>query len=304
MEPLHSRVLPSTLHTLDDLVFASFQGPVLGLSSRVLHRYRAFTALLLLRTRWRTDRRLSQDEVATTLLRARCYRPGSFAPVQCRICGGVLGVSENVVEQERLRREVPDGIELYAVTLRTLCTSSRKHVGSTMLVLAADIAPGVVVVSDRFAIYARHAARHIAGGGHSPTEPSSPQGSSSSSEDLWSLAATSPAGPDLRLLGPRGAMAVCVCVLGVSGLTPEDHQTISSGLVPVLRANVPGYLVHKTSINPTVVIMVVGALSPADLALVDRFSARFTKNEIRNPFKKDLVAAGLVQQLLITNNVE
>eukprot|EP00727_Mastigamoeba_balamuthi_P010632 m51a1_g6191 hypothetical protein (382) ;mRNA; r:66750-70929 len=152
MDVLHSRVAPSAEHTLDDLVFAAFQGPVLSLSSRVLHRHRSFAALLLLRSRWRTDRGLSPADVADALLGARCCMPETLAPAECERCGGVLDVAENVAEQWRLSRDLPCDIELYAVAVRTRCTSSRTHVGCATLVLAVDLAPGTVVVSDRFAI--------------------------------------------------------------------------------------------------------------------------------------------------------
>eukprot|EP00727_Mastigamoeba_balamuthi_P004324 m51a1_g1389 hypothetical protein (303) ;mRNA; r:468239-469214 len=301
MEPVHSRVAPTALHTLDDLVFAAFQGPVLSLSSRVLHRYRAFTALLLLRTRWRTDRGLSQRDVSTALLRARCCRPATLAPVQCRICGGVLVVTENVVEQERLRRQIPHGVEVYAATLRTQCTSSRKHVGSTMLVLSAELSHGVVVVSDTFAIYARHAARHVAHEERSRAVARSP--------DPGAKGGGTPdpppplAGADLRGLGPNG-MIIGVCILVVEGLNVEDNQAMSMALVPVLQASVPGFLMLKTSIHPTVVISIVGALDHRALALGDEVALRFGKNEIRNPLNRDTLTGGVVRQRLVITSRE
>eukprot|EP00727_Mastigamoeba_balamuthi_P004390 m51a1_g1395 hypothetical protein (318) ;mRNA; f:482633-484084 len=312
----HSRVLPSTLHTLDDLVFAAFQGPVLSLSSRVLHRYRAFTALLLLRTRWRTDRRLSQAEVAAALLGARCCRPGTLVAVECRACEGVLDVYESEEEQERLRRELPAGIELYAVGVRTRCTSSRKHVGSAMLVLAAELLPGTVVVSERFAIYARHAARHIAMSAatqmavqvHSPppfadASPGVLSSTSSPDELLGSLLTGSPLWPDLRALGPQG-MAIGVRV-NVVRLPPEEQQQISSAIVPVIRSHVPGYLVHKTTrAGAGVVIIVFGATSYEGLMLADSVGTRFIRNEIRNPLNKNFAAEGLMQSLLFVSNMD
>eukprot|EP00727_Mastigamoeba_balamuthi_P011591 m51a1_g7054 hypothetical protein (318) ;mRNA; r:160847-161886 len=315
MEPLHSRVAPCVLHTLDDLVFAAFQGPVLSLSSRVLHRYRAFSALLLLRARWRSEWRLSQDDVTAALLKARCRLPSTLEAAECRRCGGVLEVSENTAEQQRLRRQLPKDVELYAVTVRTRCTSSRKHVGSTMLVLAVELAAGVVVVSDSFAIYARHAARHVAAPDHqrspAPRSPGSADSSPGAAPEESSSGSGSDSGPP-ALLSPcaralwgcsgGGGMAVGVCVMAVRGFTAEDHQAIAAWLVPVLRSRVPGYLVQKTSVQPTVIIMIVGARTADDLELVNALSQRFTKNAIPNPLGRDLVAEGRVQQLLVVSN--
>eukprot|EP00727_Mastigamoeba_balamuthi_P004335 m51a1_g1390 hypothetical protein (357) ;mRNA; f:470176-474134 len=319
MDSPHSRLVPTTKHTLDDLVFAAFQGPVLGLSSRVLHQYRSFTALLLLRTRWRTDRGLSQADVAAALVHARCCVPGTLVAAECSKCGSVLDVSENEPEQQRLRRELPGGIELYAATVRTLCTSSRKHVGSAMLVLAAELAPGAVVVSDRFAIYARQAARHVARRGSSSSSSSSssvaPDGAAEASQQLevgqWrpaaeqrgspgeeefvvaagALLARSPLGPELRALGPAG-MVIAVRINAVT-ITQEEQQLIASGLVPVLRSNVPGFLLQKTSMTSAIVVIVGGFSSPDGLLLATRFGWQFISNQIRNPLNRNLIADGL-----------
>eukprot|EP00727_Mastigamoeba_balamuthi_P004213 m51a1_g1379 hypothetical protein (315) ;mRNA; f:446930-447940 len=314
MEALHSRVVPGAKHTLDDLVFAAFQGPVLSLSSRVLHRHKVFSALLLLRTHWRADRHLSQADVSTALLRARCCVPDTLAAVHCSSCGDVLSVSRNPEEQERLRGLIPSGIELYAVTVRTRCTSSRKHVGSAMLVLAAQLVPGVPIVSDRFAIYARHAARHmfsvdeadtqqlVPAQGHSPG--SSPGSQLEECFVLGPHAALSPMGAQLsRPLGPQGGV-VGVVVNAVTGLTEEECQLVATGVVPVLRANVPGYLVHKTSIHASVVIVVLVLASHSDVALVDYYAQRYLSNQTRNPLNRNLIVDGLVEQLLLRTNTD
>eukprot|EP00727_Mastigamoeba_balamuthi_P004202 m51a1_g1378 hypothetical protein (309) ;mRNA; f:445535-446589 len=307
MEPLHSRVVPTAQHTLDDLVFAAFQGPVLSLSARVLFRHR---------------RRLSKAEVGNALLHARCCAPDTLATVHCRTCGGVLDVLKNCEEAESLRRGLPQEIELYAVVLRTLCTSSRKHVGSAMLALAVDLA-GVAVVSDRFAIYARHAARHMPRDGGSeekenterrlvPVESHSRRVTSPSSclEECFVIGtvANSPPlvpGRDLAPLGPLGpqGMVVGVCINAVPGLTEEENQLMISGAVPLLRANVPGYLVHKTSVHASVVITVLGALSPDDLLKAQCIAERFIQNGIRNPLNRNLIGDGLLQRLLISTNM-
>eukprot|EP00727_Mastigamoeba_balamuthi_P004423 m51a1_g1398 hypothetical protein (307) ;mRNA; f:487569-488788 len=306
MDSPHSRVVPDALHTLDDLVFAAFQGPVLSLSSRVLHQYRAFAALLLLRTRWRTDRGLSRADVAAALVHARCCVPGTLVAAECSKCGGVLDVAESEAEEQRLRRELPAGVEVYAATLRTRCTSSRKHVGSAMLVLAVELGPGAVVVSERFAIYARHAARHLATLQQrlSPPGDASPSGSSSDEFMVMGpLLAGSPLGPELRALGSTG-MAIGVRI-NIVRFTQEEQQQIACAIVPLLRANVPGYLVHKTSMTPaSLVIIVVGTSTPDALLLVNSYGVQFTSNQIRNPFNRNLIADGLVQPLLTITNMD
>eukprot|EP00727_Mastigamoeba_balamuthi_P010635 m51a1_g6194 hypothetical protein (323) ;mRNA; r:88551-89597 len=321
MESLpHSRVVPSAKHTLDDLVFAAFQAPVLSLSARVLFHHRTFTALLLLRSGWRTERRLSQADVCAALLNARCCRPDTLADVSCSACGGVLSVSRSPREQERLRREVPSGIELYAAAVRPQCTSSRKHVGSAMLVLAVQMAPGFVVVSDRFAIYARHAARHM---GRAPQDdevdarlaaaPKSPARTTplSQMEEHFFVgpqveldAAAVEVDPDLRLRqpGPEG-MAVSVVINSAAGLTAEEHELMATGIVPLLRASVPGYLVHKSSVHASVVIVVLGFQSPGDFAQAHGIAQRYVRNEMRNPLNRNLIADGLGQKLLISTNM-
>eukprot|EP00727_Mastigamoeba_balamuthi_P004269 m51a1_g1384 hypothetical protein (289) ;mRNA; f:454859-455819 len=287
MEALHSRVVPCTAHTLDDLVFAAFQGPVLSLDARVLHRYRTFTALLLLRTRWRTDRHLSPADVAAALVHARCRRPSTLEEVQCHTCGGVLDVSENI----------PEGIELYSATVRTRCTSSRKHVGCTMLVLAAELAPGLMVVSGRFAIYARNAGRHAAVAHRSvASQEETPSGSPVVESAL--LKAPSPLSVEL----PMGGLFISVYITAVS-ITQEEQQQVSCGLVPVLRSNVPGFLMQKASMHPSVVVIVGAFCWPGALPLAGHFGKLFIQNDIRNPLNRNLVAEGLVQPLLAITNI-
>eukprot|EP00727_Mastigamoeba_balamuthi_P004357 m51a1_g1392 hypothetical protein (222) ;mRNA; f:480119-480851 len=187
-----SRVVPTVASTLDDLVFAAFQGPVLSLSSRVLHRFRTFTALLLLRTRWRTDRGLSRADVAERLLASRCCTLPSLETRRCDVCGAVLELSRSPEQEERqLQSRVPQEIEVHAVCVRTRCTSSRQHLGNALLVLAADLAPGVAVVSQQFAVYARCTGRHVP-----RTAPRSPAGGSALVPEY---ATPSPLDDNLRL---------------------------------------------------------------------------------------------------------
>eukprot|EP00727_Mastigamoeba_balamuthi_P005257 m51a1_g1473 hypothetical protein (328) ;mRNA; r:254283-255442 len=322
MSALHSRVVPGSEHTLDDLVFAAFQGPVLGLTSRVLHQHRSFAALLLVRARWRSDRRLSQADVEAALAGARCCRPDTLAPAECARCGGVLDVAENAAEQRRLRRDLPHDIELYTVTLRTRCTSSRKHVGCSMLLLAVDLAPGIVVVSDRFAIYARHAGRHVHSAGWSsgddsggssgsatprvPLLPAAPEFAEASESSCWLV------GPELTLPGP-GALQlqqaqappmVIAVSLSVVSISEEEQRQVTWGLVPLLRSNVPGFLMQKSSTHESFMVYVVGFCSLGSLLLASQFGRMFIRNEIRNPLNRNLIAEGLLHTVLRATNVQ
>eukprot|EP00727_Mastigamoeba_balamuthi_P004312 m51a1_g13879 hypothetical protein (85) ;mRNA; r:649351-649708 len=60
--------------TRDDLILAAFQGPVLGLSSVVVHQYRTFSAELLVRTAWLDAHGLTRSDAAAAVLGARCGR--------------------------------------------------------------------------------------------------------------------------------------------------------------------------------------------------------------------------------------
>eukprot|EP00727_Mastigamoeba_balamuthi_P010628 m51a1_g6188 hypothetical protein (317) ;mRNA; r:60321-61412 len=316
MDILHFLVAPDAEHTLDDLVFAAFQGPVLSLSSRVLHRHRSFAALLLLRSRWRSDRALSPADVADALLGARCCMPETLAPAECQRCGGVLDVTENAALQRRLSRDLPNDIELYAVTLRTRCTSSRAHVGSAMLVLAVDLAPGTVVVSDLFAVYARQAARHLVARRISACSPlalallpAAPQFTAMSSAPecyrclfVPALPVACPSAEDPELLQGEG-MVIAVCLMAVR-VSEEEQRQVTQGLVPLMRASVPGFLVQKASMRESVVVFIAGFCSLGSLVLAVHVGRQFFRNEIRNPLNRSLLADGLLQPLICFTNVQ
>eukprot|EP00727_Mastigamoeba_balamuthi_P011394 m51a1_g6878 hypothetical protein (315) ;mRNA; r:206923-208045 len=309
--PIHSRVVPGAEHTLDDLVFAAFQGPVLSLSSRVLHRHRSFAALLLLRSRWRSARALSQADIADALLGARCCMPETLAPAECERCGGVLDVSENAAEQRRLSRDLPCDIELYAVTVRTRCTSSRAHVGTTMLVLAVDLAPGTVVVSDRFAVYARPAGRHSASrprsgsccSGATALVPAAPEFAAMSQSLSCVMEPALPLSFQKQPQGSSEGMVIAVC-LSATSISEEEQRQVTWGLVPLLRSNVPGFLMQKASMRESIVVYIVGFCSLGGLVLATHFGLLFFRNEIRNPLNRNLIADGLVQPLLLITNVQ
>eukprot|EP00727_Mastigamoeba_balamuthi_P000941 m51a1_g10844 hypothetical protein (275) ;mRNA; f:32594-33484 len=165
--------------TRDDLILAAFQGPVLGLSSPVVHQFRTFTAELLVRPAWLASHGLSPSDAARSVLSARACRPPPFTspdPLVCPKCGPVLNVrlvgtgvnsgdwdapAQAPAPAQGTEEQLPGGLECFRVELRTRCTSSRQHLGCPTLVLAVVLGPGLVVRSEPFAVYARHAARHL-----------------------------------------------------------------------------------------------------------------------------------------------
>eukprot|EP00727_Mastigamoeba_balamuthi_P001814 m51a1_g1163 hypothetical protein (543) ;mRNA; r:342248-352261 len=166
--PLSPASAARGISTRDERIFAAFQGPVLGLDARVLHQHKTFHADLLLTARWRAARNLRPADVLAALLSARACRSSAGAgvePVECDRCGEVLDVApcprageggEGVKVEEE---ELPPGLESYRAVVRPRCTSSRRHLRCSLLVLGVQLAPGVVVTSEPFAVYARPAGR-------------------------------------------------------------------------------------------------------------------------------------------------
>eukprot|EP00727_Mastigamoeba_balamuthi_P004379 m51a1_g1394 hypothetical protein (304) ;mRNA; f:481368-482425 len=292
--PARSRVVPTVASTLDDLVFAAFQGPVLSLSSRVLHQFRTFTALLLLRTRWRTDRGLSRADVSERLLASRCCAPPSLETRRCDVCGAVLELAQSPEQECQLQSLAPQDIEVYAVHVRTRCTSSRQHLGNAMLVLAADLAPGIAVVSQQFSVYARRAGRHA------PAAPEPRTPASTSSEPLALTApAPSPLGDSWRHpaspMSPGMALSVRICVVTY---TPEEQQAIALSLVPLLRQRVPGFVLLKTGLQSGLAVIVMGCSSAGSLEDARHRTFLFISNaDVRNPLNRNLFADGVVRSL-------
>eukprot|EP00727_Mastigamoeba_balamuthi_P005221 m51a1_g14698 hypothetical protein (850) ;mRNA; f:116473-121526 len=144
------------MSTRTERIFAAFQGPVLSLDSAVLHMYHSYTAELLLPRRWRLSLGLTPSAVSRHLTRAvvRADDTPASPPLRCKMCGDVVEVSDPFAHPGRL----PDDLESFCATVRTKCTSSRKHLGSATLVLTVDVG-GVMVCSGRFAVFAREPGR-------------------------------------------------------------------------------------------------------------------------------------------------
>eukprot|EP00727_Mastigamoeba_balamuthi_P011084 m51a1_g6599 hypothetical protein (243) ;mRNA; f:311234-312399 len=154
------------MSTHTERVFAAFQGPVLSVDTAVVHMYRTYTAELLLPRRWRLAHGLGAADVLAALQHAT-VRAGpslSLPPLRCEVCGGVVALASPCVHQGML----PDDLESYCATLRSLCTSSRKHLRCSTLVLAVELC-GALVCSQQFAVFARRPGRQTKS--RPPNEP-------------------------------------------------------------------------------------------------------------------------------------
>eukprot|EP00727_Mastigamoeba_balamuthi_P010631 m51a1_g6190 hypothetical protein (99) ;mRNA; r:65058-65354 len=98
-------------------------------------------------------------------------------------------------------------------------------------------------------------------------------------------------------------MVIAVCLTAVR-VDEEEQRQVTQGLVPLLRSNVPGFLMQKVSLHESVVVFIVGFCSLGGLILASRFGAQFFRNEIRNPLNRNLIADGLVQPLICFTNVQ
>eukprot|EP00727_Mastigamoeba_balamuthi_P004411 m51a1_g13969 putative ubiquitin carboxyl-terminal hydrolase isozyme l3 (678) ;mRNA; r:981810-987957 len=274
--------------TRDDLILAAFQGPVLGLSSAVVHQYRTFTAELLVRHAWLEARGLAPSDVAAAALGARVCRPGALSadPLECPKCGRVLdvrplGPGVSSVEWDkpvgeavpasgadwspRAEAELPGGLESFRLALRTRCTSSRQHLKCPTLVLVVVLGPGLAVCSEPFAVYARHAARHLRSApDDSDAEATGPamlldEAVSVAPVPTGALEPRSPPLGSVLFLSSYPVMAVGVRIVSVS-ISREDGLKIGRSLVPLLLERIPGGLLlqKKSTLAGGVVIIVLG----------------------------------------------
>eukprot|EP00727_Mastigamoeba_balamuthi_P006227 m51a1_g2223 hypothetical protein (343) ;mRNA; f:229005-230242 len=314
--------------TRDDRIFAAFQGPVLGLSSGVLHQHKTFTAELLVSSSWRASRSLEPPDVAGALLASRVCRPGSTAEAACPKCGRVVEVFPAPC-LDAGDEELPAGLESYAVQLRARCTSSTRHLRCSMLVLAAELAPGLVVQSHPFSVYARKAGRQAKKRSGAVTSPSAEppvqqqqqQEAAGDGVDAGQLVAaltpaelplmtttplqTSYAAADFDTLFPSPVtdmrflatkMRVVVRINAVK-FCPEVGLLLMRGVVPVIRDRVPGFLLQKGSAYPGLLIVVWCYKTIEDAQKGMALQKQYATNKIKNPLDRNLVVDGLVVSL-------
>eukprot|EP00727_Mastigamoeba_balamuthi_P013200 m51a1_g8502 hypothetical protein (183) ;mRNA; f:58981-59975 len=125
-----------------ELIFAAFQGPVLSVGTTVVHMFRSYTAELLLPRRWRLALGLCAGDIVEALQHATVRVAASLSspPLRCAFCGDVV-----VLSMVRMCPDgLPDDLESYCATLRSNCTSSRRHLHTGVIVLAVEIR-GVLV---------------------------------------------------------------------------------------------------------------------------------------------------------------
>eukprot|EP00727_Mastigamoeba_balamuthi_P011893 m51a1_g7326 hypothetical protein (144) ;mRNA; r:159458-160016 len=121
--------------TRSDRVFAALQGPILGLSTGVLHRGGRFVLELLVPESWRSSRSLSPAAVRSALLRPSLCHASTLLPVgSCPRCRRTLDVFPGIATATPLQA-LPQGLESYTATVVPRCSSPRRHMGCGPLVL-------------------------------------------------------------------------------------------------------------------------------------------------------------------------
>eukprot|EP00727_Mastigamoeba_balamuthi_P001592 m51a1_g1143 hypothetical protein (303) ;mRNA; r:260194-261246 len=292
--------------TRDDIVFAAFQGPVLSLSSTVLHRHRSFTAELLVPVTWRLARGLTPADVLRALLGARTCRSGSLDPVACPKCGPVVEICHPHPEREG----IPEGLESYGAQVRSRCTSSWNHLKCRSLVLAAELVPGLVVLSEPFSVHHRDSA---ASSSSRALQTQSPPGAAVqglpgagtlarmcvSRMEAQVIARS----PEMGLEEIFAAMSLCVCVSLVK-MPREESARLQDALVELFKQTVgENFLLSKGSYSPGgIVVNVLGFSTTENARVALLMGERFAKNVISNTMGRNLITEGLILPLAFASN--
>eukprot|EP00727_Mastigamoeba_balamuthi_P001693 m51a1_g11520 hypothetical protein (291) ;mRNA; f:6215-7200 len=277
------------MSTRTERVFAAFQGPVLSVGAPVVHMYRAYTAELLLPLRWRRARSLGSRGVLEALSRATVRAEASVLspPLRCASCGDVVALGR----AQRTREGLPDDLECYSATLRSKCTSSKRHLRSPTVVLAVDVG-GVLVCSEPFAVFAREPGRQAARGGRelvcccSGAQQLAPAG-----DDRVLVSGNVPP----SLLPPR-------LVIVVEVLWPQPNRCLSlppsaQSLVPGIAqalSVVPGFLMQKCSQLKEMVVFVRAYRTAEEARSGSDICIKYAKNVIPNAINLDVSDCSLV----------
>eukprot|EP00727_Mastigamoeba_balamuthi_P006462 m51a1_g2436 hypothetical protein (307) ;mRNA; f:850398-851377 len=293
-----------------DRIFAALQGgPVLGVSSAVLHRGGRFTAELLVPTGWRTARALSHHDARSALLGATLCRAASLLPVgPCERCGPAVELLPGAAAEGRDEGATPQGLDSYAATLVPRCSSSRRHLHCEELALEVRLGLGVVVRSPEFVICARRAR------GGPQQAPEAPQAAgalvvaqpSVSASPSDAVALPSPT-TQVALLGAgrmvAGGMRLIVTVKIVSnGESPRRIADVVDLAVRYIQQNVSGLLVHKTGINGSLLFCIAGYTSEQAASKGAEVGHLVTTNKVPNTMGRDLYADGTIAVLSVTNS--
>eukprot|EP00727_Mastigamoeba_balamuthi_P007246 m51a1_g3141 hypothetical protein (330) ;mRNA; r:307551-308621 len=313
-------VLASEVPSRSERAFAALSGPVLGLNARVLHQNRRFVAELLLTTRWRTSRGLEPADVSAALLRARVCRASTLQPIEtCARCGGIVVLAHATARDAAAEpagatppaAALPPGVESFVAGVRTVCTSSGRHLQANLVVLEAELAPGVVVRSSQFAIYARAAGRQSKRG-RTDAAPAAAEPSTSP------RMAGSPEGPSRTPEGPSqgqqavvpSPLATTVLSSGLSLVVGVKTLTVSAETwmhwlkmcAEVTRQHVPGFLLQKTTVSDGVCICVSGYRSQQEAHEGTVVQRHFARNRIPNPLNRDMIGDGTIIHLALVNS--
>ena len=125
----------------------------LELSSK-LYKFRKHNVVLKMKRSWRIAHHLSEPDVFSALLNARCYLLGSVTEAACSRCkcSPVIVLSATA---QHPKYDASTDIESFECAVQSRCTSSRDHLKSS-LVLAVDRLPiPSGVTSMPFVLYAR-----------------------------------------------------------------------------------------------------------------------------------------------------
>eukprot|EP00727_Mastigamoeba_balamuthi_P013199 m51a1_g8501 hypothetical protein (168) ;mRNA; r:54041-55035 len=116
-----------------ELIFAAFQGPVLSVGTTVVHMFRSYTAELLLPRRWRLALGFCAADIVAALQRATVRVDASLSspPLRCASCGDVVVLSMARMYPDGL----PDDLESYCATMRSNCSSSRRHLHTNRAII-------------------------------------------------------------------------------------------------------------------------------------------------------------------------
>eukprot|EP00727_Mastigamoeba_balamuthi_P004372 m51a1_g13933 hypothetical protein (296) ;mRNA; r:861522-862682 len=283
--------------TRTECIFAALQGPVLRVSSSVVHMYHTYAAELLLPRSWRQSAALSASDVCAALLRLRVARPDAPAEaLRCPLCGDVVSVRDPHSEPFGL----PEGLESYCVSLRSRCSSPRRHLHAPSLVLALDIAPGLVACSAPFAVFAREPGSGIgacdnAGTLHAPDTSATEGASAGVSEDCCDCAVDASCGVTVdrpRLLATYVVVEVSKPRKPVR--LPAMAIVIVDGMANVLRT-LPGFMLQKSCIIGAELAVFVRSYQTKEEAERGVVICReYCKNNIPNVLNLDIYDAGVL----------
>eukprot|EP00727_Mastigamoeba_balamuthi_P010617 m51a1_g6178 hypothetical protein (288) ;mRNA; f:29112-30042 len=275
--------------TRTEAIFAALQGPVLSLSSTAICMYRSYTLELLLPRRWRLSRSLSSSALCSALADAQVVRADKFArePVRCDVCGPVLAISD-----VRSNPDTPDDLESFCATVRTRCTSSRRHLHVRELAVVVALDEKVCVASPSFVIFARD--RRARAPAQSPRDEQPP------CCDVVPEQPVAPPCPELLLQGQGLAIVVDIMRPVLPPVLPLDcGPAMWQGMVNMLQT-IPGFLLQKSSVSCDMIVVTRAYRTAEDAERGIAIASKYSQNILRNPLNVD--TRGSVEVLAFIKN--